>query len=84
MLPFRRESGNLWGHYLYHLERPSILEEPAEIVAAIRSTPETPRRCVIELASRCRLRGRKPLSALAKTTSGSRVSPCPKADDHTT
>ena len=31
--------------YLYDLDRATIFEEPGEIVASIRSTPETPRRC---------------------------------------
>jgi hypothetical protein len=30
------------------LDRDSILEDPGEIVAAIRSKPETPRMCVME------------------------------------
>ena len=34
--------------YLYDLDREAILEEPGEIVASIRSTPETPRRCTTE------------------------------------
>lgn len=31
--------------YLYDIDRDRILEEPAEIIATIRSRPETPRRC---------------------------------------
>jgi len=34
--------------YLYDLNRDAILEEPAEIVASIRSKPDTPRRCDTE------------------------------------
>ena len=34
--------------YLYDLERKAILEEPGEIVASIRSKPETSRRCTTE------------------------------------
>ncbi|HUY33900.1 MAG TPA: hypothetical protein VMV69_14230, partial [Pirellulales bacterium] len=33
--------------YLYDLAREQILEEPADIVAAIRSQPDTPRSCAI-------------------------------------
>ena len=41
---FTEEAGTTrW--YLYDLGRDSILEEPGEIVASIRSKPETPRRC---------------------------------------
>jgi superfamily II DNA or RNA helicase len=34
--------------YLYDVNRDAILEEPAEIVASIRSKPDTPRRCNTE------------------------------------
>ena len=34
--------------YLYDLDRETILEEPSEIVASIRSKPGTPRRCTTE------------------------------------
>jgi len=34
--------------YLYDLERDAIREEPGDIVASIRSKPETPRRCSTE------------------------------------
>ncbi len=34
--------------YLYDLDRETILEEPGEIVASVRSKPETPRRCTTE------------------------------------
>lgn len=44
---FTEEAGTTrW--YLYDLERNVILEEPGEIVASIRSKPETPRRCTTE------------------------------------
>ena len=34
--------------YLYDLDRETILEEPGEIIASIRSKPETPRNCTTE------------------------------------
>jgi hypothetical protein len=34
--------------YLYDLDRNAILEEPGEIVASIRSKPDTPRKCITE------------------------------------
>lgn len=34
--------------YLYDLERDAIREEPGDIVASIRSKPDTPRRCSAE------------------------------------
>ena len=34
--------------YLYDLDRETILEEPGEIIASIRSKPETPRDCTTE------------------------------------
>jgi len=44
---FTEEAGTTrW--YLYDLDRDAILEEPGEIVAAIRSKPETPRKCTTE------------------------------------
>jgi Helicase conserved C-terminal domain/PLD-like domain len=44
---FTEEAGTTrW--YLYDLDRDAILEEPGEIVAAIRSKPETPRKCTSE------------------------------------
>ena len=44
---FTEEAGTTrW--YLYDLHRETILEEPGEIVANIRSKPETPRRCTTE------------------------------------
>ncbi|MCY3677422.1 MAG: C-terminal helicase domain-containing protein [Gemmatimonadetes bacterium] len=43
---FTEEAGvTRW--YLYDLDRATILEEPGEIVASIRSKPKTPRRCVM-------------------------------------
>jgi hypothetical protein len=44
---FTEEAGTTrW--YLYDLERDTILEEPGEIIASIRSKPETPRKCITE------------------------------------
>ena len=44
---FTEEAGTArW--YLYDLDRQAVLEEPGEIVASIRSKPETPRRCTTE------------------------------------
>ena len=34
--------------YLYDIDRDTIIEEPSEIVASIRSKPETPRKCTTE------------------------------------
>ena len=34
--------------HLYDLDRDAILEEPGEIVASIRSNPDTPRKCTTE------------------------------------
>jgi hypothetical protein len=34
--------------YLYDLDRDAIVEEPGEIVASIRSKPDTPRNCTTE------------------------------------
>ncbi len=54
-LPWTEEAGETrW--YLYHLESQTILEEPADILSAIRSTPETPRRCTIEQATLSEIR----------------------------
>ncbi|NLX97836.1 MAG: DEAD/DEAH box helicase family protein [Rhodopirellula sp.] len=56
-LPWTEEAGETrW--YLYNLDKQTTLEEAAEIVAAIRSTPETPRRCSIERATLSEIRGR--------------------------
>ena len=44
---FTEEAGTTrW--YLYDLDRNTITEEPGEIIASIRSKPETPRRCTTE------------------------------------
>ena len=44
---FTEEAGTTrW--YLYHLDRETIVEEPGEIVASIRSKPDTPRRCTMK------------------------------------
>ena len=44
---FTEEAGTTrW--YLYDLDHETILEEPGEIAASIRSKPETPRRCKTE------------------------------------
>jgi len=44
---FTEEAGTTrW--YLYDLQRNAILEEPGEIVASIRSKPDTPRHCKAE------------------------------------
>ena len=44
---FTEEAGTTrW--YLYDLDRETILEEPGEIVASVRSRPETSRRCTTE------------------------------------
>jgi hypothetical protein len=56
-LPWTEEAGETrW--YLYVLDQQSILEEPAEIIDAIRSTAETPRHCVIERVALSEIRGR--------------------------
>jgi len=44
--------------YLYDLDRDAILEEPGEIVASIRSKPETPRKCTTEEKTLIELRGK--------------------------
>lgn len=41
------EEAGITRWYLYDLDRDDILEEPAEIVAAVRSHRDTPRRCVM-------------------------------------
>jgi hypothetical protein len=44
---FTEEAGTTrW--YLNDLDRDTILEEPGEIIASIRSKPETPRKCITE------------------------------------
>jgi superfamily II DNA or RNA helicase len=44
--------------YLCDLDRDAILEEPGEIVASIRSKPETPRKCTTEEKTLVELRSR--------------------------
>lgn len=41
------EEAGMTRWYLYDLDRDAILEEPAEIVAAVRSHRDTPRRCAM-------------------------------------
>lgn len=54
---FSEEAGmTRW--YLYELDRDAILEEPGEIVASIRSKPETPRKCTSEEKTLIELRGK--------------------------
>jgi hypothetical protein len=54
---FTEEAGTTrW--YLYDLDREAILEEPAEIVASIRSKPETPRACTTEEKTLVELRAK--------------------------
>lgn len=52
---FTEEAGTArW--YLYDLDRDAIREEPSEIVASIRSDPETKRKCVAEQRTLVELR----------------------------
>ena len=54
---FTEEAGTTrW--YLYDLDRDVILEEPGEIVASIRSKPETPRVCTTGETTLIELRGK--------------------------
>ena len=54
---FTEEAGTTrW--YLYDIDRNAVLEEPGEIVASIRSKPETPRRCTTEEKTLVELRGK--------------------------
>lgn len=54
---FTEEAGTTrW--YLYDLNRHAILEEPGEIVASIRSKPETPRKCTTEEKTLVELRAK--------------------------
>ena len=54
---FTEEAGTTrW--YLYDLDRDAILEEPGEIVASIRSKPDTPRKCTTEEKTLIELRGK--------------------------
>jgi hypothetical protein len=53
---FTEEAGTTrW--YLYDLDRNAILEEPGEIVASIRSKPDTPRHCTAEQKTLVEIRG---------------------------
>jgi SNF2 family DNA or RNA helicase len=54
---FTEEAGTTrW--YLYDLDRDAILEEPGEIVASIRSEPDTPRRCTADEKTLIEIRGK--------------------------
>lgn len=54
---FTEEAGTTrW--YLYDLDRDTIFEEPGEIVANIRSTPDTPRHCSTEQKTLVELRAK--------------------------
>lgn len=54
---FTEEAGiTRW--YLYDLDREAILEEPGEIVASIRSKPDTPRKCTTEQKALVELRAK--------------------------
>jgi superfamily II DNA or RNA helicase len=54
---FTEEAGTTrW--YLYDLDRDAILEEPGEIVASIRSKPDTPRTCTTEEKTLVELRAK--------------------------
>ena len=54
---FTEEAGTTrW--YLYDLDRGAILEEPGEIIASIRSKPETPRTCTTEEKTLVELRAK--------------------------
>jgi superfamily II DNA or RNA helicase len=53
---FTEEAGTTrW--YLYDLARNAILEEPADIIASIRSRTDTPRRCITEQKPLIEIRG---------------------------
>jgi superfamily II DNA or RNA helicase len=54
---FTEEAGTTrW--YLYDLDRDTIIDEPGEIVASIRSKPNTPRKCTMEERTLVDLRAR--------------------------
>jgi hypothetical protein len=54
---FTEEAGTTrW--YLYDLDRNAIVEESGDIVASIRSVPDTPRKCVAQEATLMDLRGK--------------------------
>ncbi len=44
--------------YLYDLDRDAIRDEPGDIVASIRSKPETPRKCTAEQKTLVELRAK--------------------------
>lgn len=55
-LPWTEAAGETkW--YLYHLDQKKILDEPADILAAIRFQPDTPRRCLIQHETLSEIRG---------------------------
>jgi superfamily II DNA or RNA helicase len=54
---FTEEAGTTrW--YLYDVEHDAVLEEPGEIVASIRSKPDTPRRCTTKEETLGEVRGK--------------------------
>lgn len=54
---FTEEAGTTrW--YLYDMDHDAILEEPGEIVASIRSKPDTPRKCAAEETTLVDIRGK--------------------------
>jgi hypothetical protein len=56
-LPWTEHAGVVaW--YLYEVETGNIVEEPTQIAALIRSTPETSRHCVIEKQALAEIRGK--------------------------
>jgi SNF2 family DNA or RNA helicase len=52
------DSAGMTRWYLYDLDRETILEEPGEIVASIRSKPETPRNCSTDEKTLIEARGK--------------------------
>ncbi len=55
--PWTEQAGETrW--YLCHLGQDKILEEPAEMLAAIRCAPDTPRQCTIEQPTLTEIRGK--------------------------
>ena len=54
---FTEEAGTTrW--YFYDLDRDAILEEPGDIIASVRSTPETPRTCTADEKALIDIRGK--------------------------
>lgn len=54
---FTEEAGTVrW--YLYDMDRDAVLEEPGEIIASIRSKPQTPRKCTSEEKTLVDIRGK--------------------------